>query len=233
MNEIITVSVDRAKHTIVIADGDDVTRESVGRVLRAADFKTIEAATAAQALTLVTEAVSAVVLDVGLPEMNGFQLCQVVRARAETTTLPVICLSAPHEREEDKLRGLNAGADAYLVHPVDPAVLVATVQALIRARGAEQALRLALNAAQQGTWSYHPSSGRAQWDQRCRDLWWLDPDVPVTYQLWLSRLHPDDRERVRAEMDRASDPASGGHFRSEYRIRDPLSGAERWIASTA
>lgn len=233
MNEIITVSIDRAKHTIVIADGDDVTRESVGRMLRAAEFKTIEAATAAQALALVTEAVSAVVLDVRLPEMTGFQLCQVVRARAETTTLPVICLSAQHEREEGKSRGLNAGADAYLVHPVNPAVLVATVQTLIRARGAEQALRLALNAAQQGTWSYHPSSGRAQWDQRCRDLWWLDPDVPVTYQLWLSRLHPDDRERVRAEMDRASDPASGGHFRSEYRIHDPLSGAERWIASTA
>lgn len=233
MNEIITVSIDRAKHTIVVADGDEVTRESVARVLRAAEFKTIEAATAAQALALATENVSAVVLDVRLPEMNGFQLCQLVRARAETTTLPVICLSAPHEREEDKLRGLNAGADAYLVHPVDPAVLVATVQALIRARGAEQALRLALNAAQQGTWTYHPSSGRAQWDQRCRDLWWLDPDVPVTYQLWQSRLHPDDRERVRAEMDRASHPASGGHFRSEYRIRDPLSGAERWIASTA
>jgi PAS domain S-box-containing protein len=55
--------------------------------------------------------------------------------------LPVIHLSAAFIRNEDKVTGLNAGADAYLVHPVEPAVLIATLQALIRARMAEDRLR--------------------------------------------------------------------------------------------
>jgi PAS domain S-box-containing protein len=53
----------------------------------------------------------------------------------------VVHLSAAYVRDEDRVTGLNAGADGYLVHPVEPAVLVATLQALIRARTAEDELR--------------------------------------------------------------------------------------------
>ena len=50
-------------------------------------------------------------------------------------------LTAAYVTDEDKVRGLDSGADAYLTHPVEPAVLVATVQALVRARVAEEAMR--------------------------------------------------------------------------------------------
>jgi PAS domain S-box-containing protein len=63
------------------------------------------------------------------------------RLRGATDYLPVLHLSAAYVTDEDKVRGLEAGADAYLTHPVDPAVLVATVQALVRTRVAEDALR--------------------------------------------------------------------------------------------
>jgi PAS domain S-box-containing protein len=78
---------------------------------------------------------------VHLPDISGFEVCRAVRQNPATATLPVIHLSAAFVKNEDKVAGLDAGADAYLVHPVEPAILIATLQALIRARMAEESLR--------------------------------------------------------------------------------------------
>ena len=81
------------------------------------------------------------VLDVHLPDIDGFELCRVLRSKPETNRLPVLHLTAAYVTDEDKVRGLDSGADAYLTRPVEPAVLVATVQALVRTRVAEEAMR--------------------------------------------------------------------------------------------
>jgi len=137
----IKVTIERDQHKVLVVDDNPVTRYSTARVLRAAGFRTEEAGTGAQALELVEAGVSAVVLDVHMPDMDGFEVCAILRSQEATATLPVVHLSAEFMRDEDRVAGLNAGADAYLVHPVEPAVLVATLQALIRARTAEDRLR--------------------------------------------------------------------------------------------
>jgi PAS domain S-box-containing protein len=81
------------------------------------------------------------VLDVHLPDIDGVEVCRMIRANPATASLPVVHLSAEYIRNEDRVTGLNAGADGYMVHPVEPAVLIATLQALIRARTAEDELR--------------------------------------------------------------------------------------------
>jgi PAS domain S-box-containing protein len=81
------------------------------------------------------------VLDVHLPDIDGFELCRILRSRPSTARLPVLHLSAAYITDEDKVRGLDSGADGYLTHPVDPSVLVASVHALVRARVAEEAMR--------------------------------------------------------------------------------------------
>ena len=135
-------SIDRAAHTVLVVDDNPATRYSTGRVIRAAGFGVQEAGTGAQALELSAGPdISAVVLDVHLPDMDGFQVCRAIRARSSTRLLPVVHLSAQYVKDEDQVAGLNAGADGYLVHPVEPSVLVATLQALIRARRAEDELR--------------------------------------------------------------------------------------------
>ena len=73
--------------------------------------------------------------------MDGFDLCAMLRSRPDTVRLPVLHLTAAYVTDEDKVRGLDSGADAYLARPVEPAVLVATVQALVRTRVAEEAMR--------------------------------------------------------------------------------------------
>lgn len=138
---VIHTTIDRGAHRILVVDDHPTTRYSTARTLRAAGFATEEAASGGQALALAAQGMSALVLDVHLPDVDGFEVCRLLREDPRTASLPVIHLSATFVQDRDKVAGLNAGADAYLVHPAEPAVLVATLQALIRARSAEDRLR--------------------------------------------------------------------------------------------
>jgi len=127
----LNVSIDRSKHTVLVVDDNPATCYATARALRAAGFKTVEAGTGQEALDLSLGDISAVVLDVHLPDIGGFEVCAMMRDREQTMSLPIVHLSAAF------VAGLNAGADAYLTHPAEPAMLVATIQALVRARMAE------------------------------------------------------------------------------------------------
>ena len=83
---------------------------------------------------LVQERVDAVVLDINLPGRSGLEVLSGMRQRGDTT--PVIMLTAQGETD-DRVRGLDAGADDYLVKPFDMAELNARLRALLRRRGAE------------------------------------------------------------------------------------------------
>ncbi len=138
---LIAPTFDRSRHTILVVDDNPATRYSTERVIRAAGFQTVEAETGATAITLAQTNVSAVVLDVHLPDMSGFDVCRALRGHRDTSRIPVVHLSAAYVESAHQVAGLNAGADAYMVHPVEPQLLVATLQALIRARLAEDSLR--------------------------------------------------------------------------------------------
>ena len=133
----LNVSIDRSQHTVLVVDDNPATCYATARALRAAGFKTVEAGTGQDALDLSLGDISAVVLDVHLPDIGGFEVCRMIRERTLTTSLPIVHLSAAFVADTDKVAGLNAGADAYLTHPAEPAMLVATIQALVRARMAE------------------------------------------------------------------------------------------------
>lgn len=134
--------IDRAEHQLLVVDDNPATRYATARWLRSAGFRTREASNGVECLAAAEDGdISAMVLDVHLPDIDGFELCRILRSRQATVRLPVLHLSAAFVMDEDKVRGLDSGADAYLTHPVEPAVLVATVQALVRARVAEDAMR--------------------------------------------------------------------------------------------
>ncbi|MCD0276753.1 response regulator [Xanthomonas campestris] len=132
-----------SSHRILVVDDNAVTRYSVRRVLEHHQFVVEEAGTGGEGLVrLAAEAFAAVVLDVNLPDMSGFDIVRTLRAEPRTALLPVVHVSAASIATGDMITGLEAGADAYLIHPVDPNVLVATLRTLLRARNAEEALRL-------------------------------------------------------------------------------------------
>jgi PAS domain S-box-containing protein len=125
---------------ILVVDDNPAGRYSTSRILRAAGFTVMEAATGLDGLKNVADA-DAVVLDVNLPDIDGFEVCRRIRAQRQTSRVPVIHLSATFVKDVDKVQGLEAGADGYLTHPVEPPVLVATINAFLRARRAEDEMR--------------------------------------------------------------------------------------------
>lgn len=125
--------IDRAQHSVLVVDDNASSRYATARVLKAAGYNVVEAAAGAEALELV-EFVSAAVLDVHLPDLLGFEVCRLLRNRPGTATLPVIHVSAVYVKDQDRAAGLQSGADAYLVSPVDPAALVAQIDELIVGR---------------------------------------------------------------------------------------------------
>jgi PAS domain S-box-containing protein len=129
------------QQTVLVVDDNATARYSLARVLRAAGFGTVETAGGAEALELAAKGVSAVVLDVHLPDLHGFEVCRLLRNQPATATLPVIHVSAVHVKPDDHAAGMRTGADAYLISPVEPQVLVSTVEALIRSRAFDADMR--------------------------------------------------------------------------------------------
>jgi CheY-like chemotaxis protein len=119
--------------SILVVDDRAANRYAVSRGLRAAGFKTVEASSGAEALDLA-QYVSAVVLDVHLPDVHGLEVCRLLRARPGTASLPIVHVSAVYVTEQDRLAGEAAGADAYLTTPVAPDALARTVSDLLAAR---------------------------------------------------------------------------------------------------
>jgi len=127
---------------LLIVDDNVATRYALRRRLALHGYTVTEAGTGGAGLALIgSEHFDALILDVNLPDMSGFDIVRLLRAKPETALLPVIHVSAASIQTGDIITGLDAGADAYLVHPVDADVLVATLRTLLRVRDTERALR--------------------------------------------------------------------------------------------
>src|SRR5262245_60132962 len=136
---------DAGTNLILVVDDNEPARYTKSRILRDAGYEVTEAATGDEALRLVAERPPRLILlDVNLPGVDGWEVCRRLKADPATASVAVLQVSATHVREEDTVRALEGGADASLTEPIEPAVLVATVRALLRARLAEDALRDAL-----------------------------------------------------------------------------------------
>jgi DNA-binding response OmpR family regulator len=127
--------------TILNVDDTEAARYTKSRVLRHAGFDVVEAGTGNEALLAMERLQPALVmLDVRLPDISGIEVCRVIKQRWPSTM--VLQTSATFTSTADRVRGLDGGADAYLVQPMDPDELVAAVRALLRLHAAETATRL-------------------------------------------------------------------------------------------
>jgi CheY-like chemotaxis protein len=118
----------RTNATILVVDDNEASRYATVRQLEAGGFRTLPAETGEQALSLADFA-SAVVLDVHLPDLHGFEVCRLLKQKKPRT--PIVHLSAVYVARPYQRAGTWAGADAYLVSPVEPAELLETLDRLI------------------------------------------------------------------------------------------------------
>lgn len=118
-------------HVLIVED-EPAQREVLGYNLEAEGFRTTRAEDGEQALMMIDEdSPDVIVLDWMLPNLSGIEVCRQLKTRVETRDVPIIMLSARSE-EVDKVRGLETGADDYVVKPYSVSELLARVRTQLR-----------------------------------------------------------------------------------------------------
>jgi signal transduction histidine kinase len=128
--------------TILTVDDNDALRYSLSRTLKEGGYNVMEARNGAEALRMADDSPDLITLDIHLPDMDGFEICRLLKGNPHTAHIPVLHISATFVETEYRVRGLETGADGYLAEPVSRDELLATVGALLRLKKAERAARL-------------------------------------------------------------------------------------------
>ena len=128
--------------TILVVDDEEDVVEIVSHFLREEGYNVLTAFDADEALQKASPDVDAILLDVMLPGMSGFEIAKRLRGRVETETIPIIMMTAKTE-EQDQLTGLE-NADQYLTKPVSPQVVLANIRAVLRRTGTEESKTLSV-----------------------------------------------------------------------------------------
>ena len=123
--------------TILVVEDEPAIQELIAYNLTQAGHQTLRADNAEQALNLVSNALpDLVLLDWMLPGLSGIEFARRLRADKRTRTVPIIMLTARSD-EQDKLAGLDGGADDYITKPFSPRELMARIKAVLRRRAPE------------------------------------------------------------------------------------------------
>jgi signal transduction histidine kinase len=133
----VSTAIDNGSVKILTVDDNEALRYSLVRSLREAGYQVVEARSGEEAISMAADDPDLITLDINLPDMSGFQVCQRLKSEPLTAHIPILHISSTFVDPESRIRGLRGGADAYLAEPIDRGELIATVAALLRLKNAE------------------------------------------------------------------------------------------------
>ncbi len=230
--------MDNSTILILNVDDNDGARYVKTRILQSAGFRVIEAANGTDGLEMARKQMPALVLlDVKLPDISGIEVCRRIKADVTTCTVLVLQTSAALIGRDDKIRGLDGGADNYLAAPIEADELIANVNALLRLQRTQMDLRNSEERFRQLTeniedvfWMFSIGDSRLLYASPAyeqlfgRSLAQLQqaPDD------WLAAVHAEDRQLVQAGWQAF---LSDGHYDQEFRLGQD--GAVRWVRDRA
>jgi DNA-binding response OmpR family regulator len=124
---------------VLVCDDTAAKRYIIADWLRREGYAVLEAETGTQAIELAAQGdIDLAVLDVHLPDMSGLEVCASIKSDPRTASTPVLHISAVAVAPADRSAGLENGADAYLVDPIDPLEMLSTIRSLLRSSGARR-----------------------------------------------------------------------------------------------
>ncbi len=130
-------TTDPSDINILVVDDEESVVEVISLFLQEEGYQVDQAYDGEEALEKVSKDTDVILLDIMLPGLSGYEVCERIRSRAETETIPIIFLSAKSE-EEDQIKGLMLGGDVYLTKPVSSQIIQANVKAVLRRTGVEE-----------------------------------------------------------------------------------------------
>ncbi len=113
--------------TILVVDDYEPHRYAAQRLLEAAGFAVVTAATGQEALSQASGHPDLILLDVGLPDLSGFDVCRMLKVNAATRVIPVVFMSASHTDASAVDLGTQVGANAFLFHPATREELLSVI----------------------------------------------------------------------------------------------------------
>lgn len=118
---------------ILLIDDNKGNQYIFKRLLSNTPYMFFEALTGQEGLKILEEnRVDLIILDINLPDISGYEMCRFLKKNPKTSRIPIVMTSALFNQPEAQIRGLEAGAEAYLLQPEDPQVLIAIIQSIVK-----------------------------------------------------------------------------------------------------
>lgn len=226
---------------ILIVDDEKFTRLQLQRAMEQAGYRVAEASDGEQALAAYTRLnPDIVLLDALMPAMDGFTCCQQLQSLPGGDRTPILMITALEEQAAVD-RAFAAGATDYITKPIHWAVLRQRVDRLLqasrataklrqqteRAQISEERLRLALDAAQMGTWEWNIRTGKVTYSATTiANLGFSEFDGK--YETFLNQVHAEDRNAVKQAISAAL--AKTSDYDIEFRVVW-ADGSVHWLAA--
>ena len=221
---------------LLLVDDDESNRDLLRRRLLRSGYHAEAAEDGEQALRMVnSHSYDLVLLDHMLRGIGGLEVLRRIREAWSESELPVIMVTALDDSQEI-VTALRMGANDYVTKPMDFPVTLARIETRLRLARTDRELRrtrelyrLALGASEEGLWEWDLASGNLDCSPLWKSMFGFGEEAFVSLEEWFARMHPDDRARVRAEVQAHLQGRSGA-LESEYRMRRS-DGQYRWIES--
>jgi len=210
---------------LLVVDDDALNRDLMIRRLARRGFETAPAGDGQSALEWIqSHTVDLVLLDVEMPEMNGIEVLKILRRTYTPAQLPIIMVTGK-SGSDDIVSALANGANDYVTKPIDFPVVLARIQTQLSRKHAEEALRvseeryaLAARGANDGLWDWDLVRNKTYFSPRWKSmLGWEEHEIGDSPEEWFGRIHPDDVDRVRADIQAHLEEQTP-HYEDEYRM---------------
>lgn len=219
---------------ILVVDDERINRAILCRLMENEGYQTQEAENGIEALNAINERVfDLVLLDIVMPEMDGFTVLNQIRQHHTEAELPVIMVTAT-ESSDQIVRALKSGANDYLTKPVDPPVTLARISMHLRLKQSQEALKkseerysLVARGTNDGLWDWDLDSNEVYYSPRWLSMMAMEESEDTSPNVWFSRIHTEDRPRVEAAIEKHL-MGMTPQFETELRMRH-RDGSFRWM----